>query len=220
VSDTVAAGAVLQRLARRAAEAARASIATCDLCGEPVAPEHRHLLESEAGRPSVACACQACALLFSQPAASLGRYRLIPDRYLYLADLVLTDTEWNSLHVPVGICYITGGRAFFPGPMGATDAAMDQLTWASLSSRYPILAAIQPDLEALLVNRARGATEYFVAPIDTCFSLVGIIRVHWRGLSGGEYVWEELSRFFHALRKRSRVYPDSVEVRACQSGTT
>ena len=27
------------------------------------------------------------------------------------------------------------------------------------------------------------------APIDVCFELVGLIRMHWRGFSGGEEVW-------------------------------
>jgi hypothetical protein len=43
---------------------------------------------------------------------------------------------------------------------------------------------MEADVEALLVNRVDGAREYFLAPIDACFELVGTIRVPWRGLSG------------------------------------
>jgi hypothetical protein len=45
--------------------------------------------------------------------------------------------------------------------------------------------------------------EYYLAPIDVCFELVGLIRVHWRGLSGGEIVWGEIDRFFSRLQMQS-----------------
>lgn len=213
-------GAALQRFAQRAAEASLAAAEKCDLCSEPVAERHRHLLES--GTRQVACVCQACALLFAQPAASRGKYRLIPDRHLYLADFVMSDAEWDSLRVPVGMCFIVVGSSgplgFYPGPMGATEALVDPSTWAVLFDRYPILSGIEPDVEALLVNRARGARDYYIVPIDTCFSLAGLIRMHWRGLSGGNEVWVEIGQFFDTLRKRSRIQP--VEAASCQSATT
>jgi hypothetical protein len=64
------------------------------------------------------------------------------------------------------------------------------------------------DVEALLVNRvgrARGFSndEYYIVPIDECYKLVGLIRAHWRGLSGGPEVWEEIAAFFEGLRQRS-----------------
>jgi hypothetical protein len=40
-------------------------------------------------------------------------------------------------------------------------------------------------------------------PIDECFRLVGLIRTHWRGLSGGTAVWAEIGRFFTALKEHS-----------------
>jgi hypothetical protein len=43
-----------------------------------------------------------------------------------------------------------------------------------------------------------------LVPIDECYSLVGLIRMHWRGLSGGREVWEKIDRFFENLRERSR----------------
>ena len=50
---------------------------------------------------------------------------------------------------------------------------------------------------------ARRATTYRV-PIDECYKLVGLIRTHWRGLSGGTEVWEEIGRFFDELRERAQ----------------
>jgi hypothetical protein len=32
---------------------------------------------------------------------------------------------------------------------------------------------------------------------------VGIIRMGWRGLSGGSEVWSEIARFFDDLQKRA-----------------
>src|SRR2546421_378276 len=96
----------LRRLAR---EAARNAEERCDLCGEPIGPEHRHLL-SLATR-ELQCACRACAILFDRAAAGGGARRLVPARYLYLADFDMTDRQWESLRVPVNMaffCYTSG----------------------------------------------------------------------------------------------------------------
>ena len=29
-----------------------------------------------------------------------------------------------------------------------------------------------------------------------CFALVGLVRTHWRGITGGAEVWRELDTFF------------------------
>ena len=67
-------------------------------------------------------------------------------------------------------------------------------------------------MEALVANRlgprrheatdGHAQNEYFILPIDECFKLVGLIRLHWKGLSGGTEVWSELARFFAGLRVR------------------
>ncbi len=64
-----------------------------------------------------------------------------------------------------------------------------------------------PDVEALLVNRVGDRRDYFIAPIDSCYELVGLLRVHWRGLSGGTEVWERVAGFFDELRAAARVRP-------------
>ncbi len=69
----------------------------------------------------------------------------------------------------------------------------------------PELTRMESDVEALLVNRighARGfsAPEYYILPIDECYKLVGLIRVHWKGFSGGTEVWQEIARFFEELK--------------------
>jgi hypothetical protein len=62
---------------------------------------------------------------------------------------------------------------------------------------------MESDVEALLVNRIGTAREYFITPIDMCYELVGLIRMHWRGFTGGEKVWQEIDGFFAALREKT-----------------
>jgi Family of unknown function (DUF5947) len=72
----------------------------------------------------------------------------------------------------------------------------------------PPLAAMDTDVEALLVNRlgaSRGFAQhrYFLVPIDQCFKLVGLVRSNWRGLSGGQELWRMLSVYFADLNARA-----------------
>jgi hypothetical protein len=43
-----------------------------------------------------------------------------------------------------------------------------------------------------------------VVPIDECFKLVGLIRAHWRGLSGGTEVWQQMAQFFADLKRKAQ----------------
>ena len=62
--------------------------------------EHAHLVDLE--RRSIACACTACALLFTRPG---GRYPTVPDRVLHDPRHPLTDAEWAELQIPVAIAF-------------------------------------------------------------------------------------------------------------------
>ena len=55
----------------------------------------------------------------------------------------------------------------------------------SSSAANPVLAGLEPDVEALIVNRLGGAPQHAIAPIDECYRLVGLVRVSWQGISGG-----------------------------------
>ena len=57
----------------------------------------------------------------------------------------------------------------------------------------------------LFRSPVRGQRDHFIVPIDECYRLVGIIRLHWRGLSGGREVWGEIDSFFAGLKARARV---------------
>ena len=210
----------LRRFAReeseRAAKAAaqeqdaleRAVQEFCDLCGVPVPSEHRHLLEVSSRE--IRCVCRACSILFDKEAASEGRYRLIPDRRLYLEGFEMSDAQWESLRVPVDMAFFFHSApaervvAFYPSPMGPTESLLKLSTWEELEGSNPVLEGMERDVEALLVNRVRGAREHFLVPVDECYGLVGLIRMRWKGLSGGREVWEEIDRFFEGLRKRCK----------------
>jgi hypothetical protein len=90
--------------------------------------------------------------------------------------------------------------AFYPSPAGATESLLGLEAWAQLVADNPVLAELEPDVEALLVNRTKGYCEYYRVPIDRCYLLVGLIRTHWRGLSGGSEAWDAIDGFFARLR--------------------
>jgi hypothetical protein len=180
----------------------------CDLCGVPIAGDHRHLLDLEARE--LKCACRACSLLFDRRAAGGGHYRLVGDRRLRLTDFELTDLTWERLRIPVDMAFFfhssPDGRvvAFYPSPMGPTESLLGLEAWTELERANPVLTDMAEDVEALLVNRARGARAQWLVPIEDCYRLVGLIRTQWKGLSGGRQVWEEIERFFAELDGRSR----------------
>lgn len=212
-----ATGAAASRLARliraprpgsSTAAAAAAAAERCQLCAGSIPAEHRHLLDVGARR--IVCACRACALLFDDRAAGSGRYRRIPDRVRRLEGFRLADEAWAALRVPVELAFFfesgPAGRvvAFYPGPVGATESLLALDAWREIEAANPALRELEPDVEALLVNRARGAREYWLVPIDACYALTGIIRTSWRGLGGGGEVWSRIDEFFDALRRRAR----------------
>jgi Family of unknown function (DUF5947) len=187
----------LERLVRRADARRRAAAERCDVCGTPLSGGHRHLLDVEADR--VMCACRACSLLFVQEAASEGRYRLVPERRRRLPPF-----PTKRLGVPVGLAYFVptrpgAVRAHYPSPVGATNWEVDTEVWQQVVADAPELDTLLPDVEALLVNTARGRQEHWIVPVDDCYRLVAVVRREWRGLSGGTSVWPEIDRFFGEL---------------------
>jgi hypothetical protein len=202
----------LRRLVREgpAQQAAGQPEELCELCGRPVPSEHRHVLDLQTR--AVLCACRPCSLLFDRAAAGGEHYRLIPERRLRLEALKLSDVGWEQLQIPVDMAFFfhssaaTRVLAFYPSPMGATESQLELDAWGQLAATNPILNELEADVEALLVNRARGARRQWLVPIDDCYRLVAVIRTRWRGFTGGREVWLELERFFDDLDRRSRSY--------------
>jgi hypothetical protein len=208
--------AALRRLARP-----RRDVERCDFCGVELGEDHQHLIQSqplsqagaprgEAGRKELVCVCGACAILFGDQGET--QYRRVPRRALFLADFRMTDAQWEGLLIPIQLAFFVYDSrakkvvALYPSPGGLTESLLDLASWEEITRANPVVGQMTPDVEGLLVNRVRrggAAPEYYLAPIDVCFKLAGLIRSTWRGLSGGEAVWKEIGQFFTHLKARS-----------------
>jgi hypothetical protein len=175
----------------------------CALCGAPVPLGHRHLADTR--QRSLACACTACALLFTHEGVAGGRYQIVPDRVLAAAS-PLTEAEWASLAIPVSMAFFFHSSAAdqlvasYPSPAGVTECELDLAAWDELAQAHPLLGAPAPDVEAIIVaDRA-----VFLAPIDVCYSLAGALRLNWHGFDGGAEVRALIDDFLADLRDRCR----------------
>jgi len=183
----------------------RAPEERCDLCSAPLAPHHRHLIDP--ARRQIVCSCDACSILFGGGADL--RYKLVPRRIENWSDFQMTDMQWQGLGVPIALAFFYFSSqareviSMYPSPAGATEALLPNEAWETLVETNPRLRELQPDVETLLVNRIGGKREYYRAPIDECFKLVGLVRANWRGMSGGAELWKQIACFFEDLNHRS-----------------
>jgi hypothetical protein len=177
--------------------------------GSAIPGEHRHVADVQ--NRSLLCACRACTILLGRPGAGGGHYRLVPERRLRLERFRLSEQQWAALQLPVELAFFfhstPAGRviALYPSPLGATESQLELSAWSELERENPVLGELEPDVEALLVNRGRGAREHFIVPIDDCYSLVALIRSRWKGLAGGSEVWDEIGAFFDRLHRQAEL---------------
>jgi hypothetical protein len=190
----------------------------CELCSADLAPQHAHLVELATRR--MLCSCDACALLFEGHADR--RFQRVPRDTFLLSDFKMSEVQWEGLHLPINLAFFfyntPAGKivALYPSPAGPVESLLSLDSWQELTAANPSLAAMEPDVQALLVNRlgtSRGFAEpeYYLAPIDQCYALVGVVRSSWRGLAGGNEAWQEIRSFFEQLRARSRPAPRKAE---------
>ena len=208
--------AVLRRI--RAARPAPSAEERCEMCAEPIAEQHQHVVDL-ASR-GLMCTCRPCYLLFTAEDAEL-RYRAVPDRYLSFAGAVLDARQRDELEIPVGLAFFFVnselGRtvAFYPGPAGATESELPLGAWDRVVDVHPVLRTLAPDVEALIVrmpdrrSAGRGPAAFLV-PIDRCYELVGALRMVWRGFDGGQEARALLDGFFADLAARSRPAPEEA----------
>ena len=151
----------------------------------------------------ILCTCRPCTLLFTHAGAGsdgtrtatrrCGGSARCPSATATTRTSRCPTRDWDELAIPVRMAFFfrnSGmGRtvAFYPSPAGATESELPLDAWVRVLAANPAVADAEPDVEALLVDRGSGA---YLVPIDACYELVGLVRLHWKGFDGGEEAWE------------------------------
>jgi hypothetical protein len=209
--------ALLRRIA--AAPPAAPAGERCEMCGEPIAAEHQHVVDLESH--AMMCTCRPCYLLFTDSSAHL-RYRSVPDRYLSFPDFELGPGQWDELEIPVGLAFFFRSSrmertvAFYPGPAGATESELPLDAWDAVKAQNPALSVAAPDTEALLIRgpgQDRPQADCHLVPVDACYELVGHLRRLWRGFDGGQEARDQLTAFFERVSSRSRPVDGAAPIR-------
>jgi hypothetical protein len=163
---------------------------------------HEHLAEPAARR--LVCACGPCAVLFA--AHESRRFRRVTPRLKWLGHLRMPDAHWAGLGVPVKLAFFylssaaDGVVAVYPSPAGPLESPVPFDAWDAFVGENGGLDDLTSDAEALLVNRVNGADDAFRCSLDRCYHLIGLVRLHWRGLTGGPELWRTVETYFAELR--------------------
>jgi len=177
----------------------------CELCPLTIAAKHRHLLHLDERR--ILCVCETCWAVRSGDA----EFRPVGNRTLRLDEFALTDEQWASFQIPIGLAFFMVSTVsgtvigLYPSPAGATECELELEAWERLCAENPALADIEADAEALLVNRLADPPQHVIAPIDVAYQLVGVVKSSWEGISGGSATEEAVAGFFAGLRERALV---------------
>jgi hypothetical protein len=191
--------------------------AHCEQCGELLSEAHHHTIDLVVR--SLSCCCRACWVLAGARSEASSR-KAVPDRYLAEPRFELTATQWDALQLPVDIAFFMTNSvvrrtiAFYPSPAGATESSLSLEAWHDVERANPWVRTAVPDVEAVLMRKQASPSpgyEAFIVPIDACYDLVGRLRVHWRGLSGGDRARAEIDRFFGEILARAAGSPDTAE---------
>src|SRR5271156_6631302 len=149
--------AILRQFAR-----APRPLERCELCSAALMHEHPHLVQLISRQ--IVCACEACATLFDGMAG--GKYRRVSRRAQLLANFQMTDAQWENLLIPINMAFFfrssVEGKvvALYPSPAGAVESLLSLDAWNEIEQENPILSQLQPDVEALLINRVGYAHEW------------------------------------------------------------
>jgi len=172
----------------------------CELCPLTIAPKHRHLLHLDERR--ILCVCETCWAVRSGDA----EFRPVGNRTARLDEFALTDEQWASFQIPIGLAFfmvstVSGSVVgLYPSPAGATECELDLEAWELLCADNPVLASLEADVEALVVNRLADPPQHAIVPIDRAYELVGVIKSSWEGISGGAATEQAVEGYFAGLR--------------------
>jgi hypothetical protein len=176
----------------------------CDLCGNRMDEDHRHLLHVTDRR--ILCSCEPCwAMRAGDP-----ELRPTGTRMQLLEGFDLGDELWAKFQIPIGLTFFfvteaSGVVALYPSPAGATESELYLEAWNDLVAANPVLEGLEHEVEALIVDRISEPHAYAIVPIDRCYELVGTIKANWQGISGGTAVEDAVGAFFARLRDREGV---------------
>jgi hypothetical protein len=172
----------------------------CDLCTTTVPSDHRHMLNLY--ERQIVCVCESCwALRSGDP-----EFRPTGSRTVWLDDFVLPEELWAQFRIPIGLAFFMHSTvtncivAMYPSPAGATESELHFETWSRLVEMNPVLRDLEPDAEALIVNRTSDPPAFAIAPIDRCYMLVGLVKASWEGISGGAGMERAIAAYFDELR--------------------
>ena len=175
----------------------------CDLCKTTVPPDHRHMLNTY--ERQIVCVCESCWALRSGD----SEFRPTGTRTLWLEDFQLPEEIWAQFRIPIGLAFFMYSSvtdcvvALYPSPAGATESELDLKAWHELREANPVLASLEADAEALIVDRTAEPGRFAIAPIDDCYRLVGMVKAKWEGISGGDAIERTVPGFFAELRERA-----------------
>ena len=179
--------------------------ARCELCPLSLAEDHKHLLDLEERR--IICVCPTCWSVRSGEA----RYRPTGSRTVWLEGLELSDELWAEFQIPIGLAFFMRSSqsgevvGLYPSPAGATESELDLDAWGRLVAANPVLEDLDPDAEALIVNRMATPHAHVIAPLDDCYRLVGLVKATWEGITGGSEMRAAVDRYFDDLRATAAV---------------
>jgi len=177
----------------------------CELCTLSLAPKHRHLLHLDERR--ILCVCETCWAVRSGDA----EFRPVGNRVVWLEDFALSPEQWASFQIPIGLAFfmlstVSGGViGLYPSPAGATECELELEAWERLCEDNPVLASLEADAEALVVNRLAEPPQHAIVPVDVAYQLVGVVKASWEGISGGRATEQAVAEFFEGLRERALV---------------
>ena len=230
--------AALRRISRSRAAAYDGE--RCEMCGEPVAEAHPHVVDLESR--ALLCTCRGCYLLFTAEGARHAlprRARALP----VLPGLPARPGHWDDLQIPVGLAFFFASSVQRPGRSRSTRGRpappSPSCRWAPGSPSSPTTPSSASSARTSRRCCVRGARnrpparpQAHLVPIDACYELVGRLRQVWRGFDGGQEARARIEAFFDAGR-RSRppagaggrpvseldASPSSTSSRAVRRGT-